>query len=73
MTQGPVRPFLIAKNEEGAYRLTVRDTHYNSQDYPIVTSLLQDEIFKTAAAAKAFAKEKFNAKAGEFSMKLKVG
>jgi hypothetical protein len=69
MITGPVRPFLITKDESGAFRLTVRDTHYNSRNYPIATSHLQDEVFKTAAAAKAFAKEKFNAKAGEYAMK----
>ena len=69
MSYKPVRPFLIAKDESGAFRLTVRDTHYNSQDYPIVTSHLQEETFKTAAAAKAFAQANFNAKAGEYAMK----
>ncbi len=69
MSQGPVRPFLISKNENGEFQLTVRDTHYNSQDYPIVTSHLQQGTFKSAAAARAFAQEKFNAKVGEFAMK----
>lgn len=69
MSNDVIRPFLIAKDETGAYRLTVRDVHYNSQDYPVVTSHLQDESFTTMGAAKAFAKEKFNAKAGEYAMK----
>lgn len=69
MSKGPFRPFLISRDENGEFRLTVRDTHYNSQDYPIVTSHLQQETFKSAAAARAFAQEKFNAKAGEFSLK----
>ena len=69
MSQESVRPFLIAKDESGAYRLTVRDVLYNSQDYPIVTSHLQDETFRTAAAARAFAVEKFNAKPGEYASK----
>jgi len=69
MSREPVRPFLIARDETGDFRLTVRDTHYNSQDYPIVTSHLQEETFKTAAAARVFAKDKFNAKAGEFASK----
>ena len=69
MSYKSVRPFLIAKDESGAFRLTVRDTHYNSQDYPIVTSHMQEETFKTAAAAKAFAQANFNAKAGEYAMK----
>lgn len=69
MSQGPIRPFLIARDASGAFRLTVRDTRYNSQDYPVVTSHLQDETFRTATEAKAFAKEKFNAKVGEYAMK----
>lgn len=69
MSRDTVRPFLINKDAEGNFRLTVRDTRYNSMDYPIVTSHLQEETFKTAAAAKAFASEKFNAKTGEYAMK----
>lgn len=67
MSRTPVRPFLIAKDETGAFRLTVRQTRFNSQNYPIVTSTLQDETFKTATAARAFAKEHFGAEAGQFA------
>lgn len=63
------RPYLIAKDEEGAFRLTVRETRYNSQHYPIVTSTLQAESFKTATAARAYAKEHFGAETGQFAMK----
>lgn len=52
MTRTPVRPFLIVKDDHGAFRLTVRSTRLNSQNYPVVTSTLQDEIFKTSAAAR---------------------
>ncbi len=69
MTRTPVRPFLIVKDEAGAFRLTVRSTRYNSQNYPIVTSALQDESFRTAAAARAHAKAEFGAQAGEFASK----
>lgn len=69
MTEGPLRPFLIKKDESGSFRLTVRDTRYNSQGYPIVTANLQDELFKTAAAAKAFARENFRAEPGQYAMK----
>lgn len=65
----PVRPFLIAKDDDGQYRLTVRETRYNSQGYPIVTATLQDEAFKTATAARAHAKEAFGAEAGQFAAK----
>ncbi|MDP9415311.1 MAG: hypothetical protein M3Q08_14770 [Pseudomonadota bacterium] len=69
MSRTPVRPFLIAKDEQGRIRLTIRETRYNSQNYPIVTATMQDEIFKTATAARAFAKEHFGAEAGQFAAK----
>lgn len=63
------RPFLINKDVEGNIRLTVRSTRYNSQGYPLVDSALQAEIFKTASAARAFARDNFQAKPGEYSSK----
>jgi len=69
MSRIPVRPFLINKDEEGNFRLTVRDTRYNSQNYPIVTATLQEETFKTATAARAHAKEHFGAEPGQYSTK----
>lgn len=69
MSKTPMRPFLIAKDEEGVVRITVRSTRYNSQHYPIVTSALQPETFKTATAARAFAKEHLGAQDGEFASK----
>lgn len=65
----PCKPYLIAKDEEGAFRLTIRETRYNSQRYPIVTSTLQDTIFKTAAAARAHAQQYFGAASGDFASK----
>jgi hypothetical protein len=69
MSRTPLRPFLIAKDNDGAVRLTVRETRYNSQHYPLVTSTLQPESFKTATAARAFAKANFGAEAGQFASK----
>lgn len=69
MSRIPVQPFLIAKDEMGAFRLTVRETRLNSQRYPIVTSTLQTEKFKTATAARAHAKAHFGAQAGQFASK----
>jgi hypothetical protein len=63
------RPFLIKRDDEGLFRLTVRDVRYNSQGYPIVTAALQPESFKTAASAKAWARDSFNAKAGQYATK----
>lgn len=69
MSRDSILPFLINKDSEGHFRLTVRDTRYNSQGYPIVTSALQDEQFKTATAARTFARENFKAEAGQFATK----
>ena len=69
MSNDTVRPFLISKLEDGTYRLTVRETRYNSRSYPVVTSTLQDEIFVTMSSAKAFARENFRAEAGQFATK----
>ena len=69
MSRTPVRPFLIAKDAEGAVRLTVRETRFNSQQYPLVTSTLHPDSFKTAAAARAYAKEHYGAEAGQFASK----
>jgi hypothetical protein len=69
MSREITRPFLIAKDSEGQVRLTVRETRYNMQNYPIVTSTLVDESFRTAAAARAYAKEHYGAEAGQFASK----
>lgn len=69
MSRATLRPFLITKDDEGNFRLTVRSTRYNSQGYPLVTAQLQDEIFKTATALRTFARETFKAEAGQFATK----
>lgn len=69
MTDPKNRPFLITKDVDGNVRLTVRTTRYNSQGYPLVRAEIQEELFKSAAAARAFAQEHFNARQGEFSAK----
>jgi hypothetical protein len=63
------RPFLIAKQEDGMWRLTLRHTRFNSQNYPITDCTPIDENFKTAAAARAHAKEHYGAEAGQFASK----
>ena len=69
MANAKDRPFLINKDEAGNFRLTVRTTRYNSQGYALVDAALQDEHFKTAAAAKAFARDNFRAQPGEYATK----
>jgi hypothetical protein len=63
------KPFLIEKQEEGGVVLTIRETRYNGQGYPIVKTSLVDEVFETANAARAHAKEHFGAEAGQFASK----
>jgi hypothetical protein len=67
MTDGPLKPFLIAKDETGQVRLTVRETRHNSQGYPLVTNRLVEQPFATASAARSHAVEEFGAKPGEFA------
>ena len=69
MSRTPIKPYLIAKDENGAYRLTIRETRFNSQYYPIVTCTVQEETFKTAAAARAHAQQHFGAVPGDFASK----
>jgi hypothetical protein len=69
MSRTPVKPFLLTKDAEGRYTLTVRETRYNGQGYPLVTSTPVAESFKSANAARAHAKAHYGAAAGEFAMK----
>ena len=64
-----IKPFLIETDQEGRVRLIVRTTHYNRWNYPIVSSSLVEETFKTAAAARAHAKEHYGAQPGQFATK----
>lgn len=67
MSKTTVAPFLIARDEEGQFRITIRTTRFNSQNYPIVTSTLQPETFKSAMAARAHARQQLGAEAGQFT------
>jgi hypothetical protein len=69
MSREAIRPFLITKDEDGDFRLTVRETRYNSQGYPLVTSHLREETFKTATAVRNFARDTFKATPGQFATK----
>jgi hypothetical protein len=63
------KPFLIARDQAGGFRLYVRETRYNSQNYPVVRSTQIEESFPTTASARAYAREHFGAVAGEFTIK----
>ena len=68
-SRAAIKPYLVAKDPEGQVRLTVRETRYNGQGYPIVTSTLVDQPFPTATAARQHAKENFGAQPGDFAAK----
>ena len=70
MSREILKPYLIAKDEDGSFRLTIRETRYNSQGYPLVTATPVDESFKSATAARTHAKEHFGAEAGQFATQL---
>ena len=69
MTTGVLKPFLIATDESGQVRLTVREMRHNSQGYPWVSSRLLEQVFATTVAARRHAVAEFGAKAGEFASK----
>ena len=66
MSREAIRPYLISKDEDGNFRLTVRETRYNSQGYPLVTSHMQEETFKSVAAVRTFARDVFKAEPGQY-------
>lgn len=68
MSNDAIRPFLISRDAEGNFRLTVRDVRYNSQGYPLITAVLQDPLFTTVAAAKTHARVNFKAIAGQYEL-----
>ena len=69
MADAKLRPFLIQKDDEGHFRLSLRTTRYNSQGYELVDVERQQQLFKTSAAARAFARDNFSAKPGEYATK----
>ena len=69
MSRVPVRPYLVARDEEGVFRVTVRTTRFNSQGYPLVSTELLADTFKTQTSAKAFVREQYHAEANEIATK----
>lgn len=69
MSREILKPYLIAKGDDGQFRLTVRETRYNSQGYPLVTTTPVEEGFKSAHAARTYAREHFGAEPGQFAAK----
>ena len=69
MSRIPVRPFLVTKDEEGVFRVTVRTTRYNSQGYPLVSSEVLEDAFRTQTAARAFVRETYRVDASDIATK----
>jgi hypothetical protein len=69
MSREIVRPYLVLKDEDGSYRVTVRTTRFNSQGYPIVSSEKLNDVFKTQSAAKTFVREQYRAESGDIAIK----
>ncbi|NIJ35291.1 hypothetical protein [Sphingomonas oligoaromativorans] len=69
MPKAAVRPYLISKDEDGTFRITVRTTRFNSQGYPLVTAKVVEGRFPTLTAARAYAREEFRAEAADIATK----
>lgn len=69
MTPSIIKPFLITKDSAGDFRITTRSIRFNQWNYPLVDSSLLPETFKSAMAARAFAKLELGAEAGQFASK----
>lgn len=69
MSRVAVRPYLVAKDEAGDFRITVRTTRLNSQGYPLVSSALLEDVFPTATKARAHLREQFKAELTEIATK----
>ena len=69
MSRAAVRPYLVAKDAEGDFRVTVRTTRFNSVGYPLVTSSLVDERFRTATAARAYVRDTLGGLPSEIGLK----
>ncbi len=69
MSRIAVRPYLIAKDEEGTFRITVRTTRFNSQGYPLVTANMLEGGFPSLFTARAYAREQFGAQAADIATK----
>jgi len=69
MPRETVRPYLIVKDAEGVFRVTVRRTRFNSQGYPLVSSEILDAGFPTMTKARAFVKEEYRAETTDIATK----
>lgn len=69
MSKTAIRPYLIAKDEEGKFRITVRVTRFNSQGYPLVSATVMDGTFPSATSARAHLRENYRAETTDIATK----
>lgn len=69
MPKPTLRPYLIAKDDGGTFRITVRTTRFNSQGYALVATKLLDGGFPSLTSARAYAREQFHAEATDIALK----
>ena len=69
MSRIPVKPYLVAKDEHGVFRITVRTTRHNSQGYPLVSSELLENEFPTQMLARTFVRQTYKAETSEITSK----
>ena len=61
MSRTLLRPYLVSKQAQGDFRITVRTTRLNSQGYPLVSTELLPDSFRTATAARTYLRETYRA------------
>ena len=69
MSRTHVRPFLILKDPEGSFQITIRETRFNSQGYPLVKSTELPDRFPSAMSARAYVREHYKAEATDIATK----
>jgi hypothetical protein len=67
MSKVAVRPYLVSKNADGRFSVTIRSTRFNSQNYPLVTSTVVEETFATATAARNYIRAEYNVLAADIA------
>lgn len=69
MPRTAIRPYFIAKDEAGVFRITVRTTRLNSQGYPLISKAMLDVSFPTLTKARGYARQEFQAEAADIATK----
>ncbi|WP_442680814.1 hypothetical protein ACSBM8_06370 [Sphingomonas sp. ASY06-1R] len=67
-----LRPYLVSKQEQGDFRITVRTTRLNSQGYPLVSTEILPDSFRTATAARTYLREQYRAEPADIATQTKA-